>query len=197
MSQSQLHELIGSRICHDLISPLGAISNGLELIGLTGAQPGPEMQLVTESVENANARIRFFRIAFGMASSEHLVAATEARAILDGYSAGGRVTVHWTISADQSRILTKLAFLLVQCLETAMPRGGTIDVAETSGEWSVTCRADKLNIDPDLWQSLATPGGPLQARADKVQFVLAPIVAKEAGKTLRFDTTESTARLRF
>lgn len=197
MSRSQLHELIGSRICHDLISPLGAISNGLELIGLSGAPLGPEMQLVSESVENANARIRYFRLAYGQASPDHQVAAAEARTILDAFSAGGRINMNWMVASNQSRLLTKLAFLLIQCLETAMPRGGTIDVTEASGEWSVTCHTDKLNIDPDLWQSLATPGGSVQVHADKVQFILAPVVAREANKTLRFDSSANSARLRF
>ncbi len=63
---SDLVALIGSRICHDLISPIGAIGNGIELIGLSGAGAGPEMALISESVTNAQARIRFYyRVAFG------------------------------------------------------------------------------------------------------------------------------------
>jgi len=56
---------IASRICHDLISPLGAIANGVELLALSGVQPTPEMDLIAQSVESANARIRFFRLAYG------------------------------------------------------------------------------------------------------------------------------------
>lgn len=57
-----LPALIGSRICHDLISPIGAINNGLELLNMagTGAAPGPELELIGQSVESASARIRFF-----------------------------------------------------------------------------------------------------------------------------------------
>ncbi len=53
-----LAALIGSRICHDLISPIGAIGNGLELLSMAGAG-GPEVALISDSVSNANARIRF------------------------------------------------------------------------------------------------------------------------------------------
>ena len=60
-----LSALIGSRICHDLINPLGAIANGVELIALTVAEQTPEMLLFAESVEAANARIEFFRLAYG------------------------------------------------------------------------------------------------------------------------------------
>ncbi|MEO1362985.1 MAG: hypothetical protein AAFU86_04320 [Pseudomonadota bacterium] len=65
-----LAALIGSRICHDLISPIGAINNGLELLNMAGASDGPEMELISESVENASARIRFFRMAYGAASDQ-------------------------------------------------------------------------------------------------------------------------------
>ena len=69
MSQTNvnLSALIGSRICHDLISPIGAINNGLELLGMSGNTPGPEMELIHDSVGNASARIRYFRVAFGAA----------------------------------------------------------------------------------------------------------------------------------
>jgi histidine phosphotransferase ChpT len=67
LSPRDLTSLIGSRICHDLISPLGAIGNGVELLAMSGTAPGPEMDLISQSVENANARIRFFRVAFGAA----------------------------------------------------------------------------------------------------------------------------------
>lgn len=63
MGQSNINlaALIGSRICHDLISPIGAINNGLELLGMSDTPEGPELELISESVGNASARIRFFR----------------------------------------------------------------------------------------------------------------------------------------
>mgnify|MGYP000296592635 CR=1 FL=1 len=49
MNDTHLNDLIGSRICHDLISPIGAIGNGVELLGLTGP-PSPEVRLIADSV---------------------------------------------------------------------------------------------------------------------------------------------------
>ena len=60
-----LAALIASRICHDLISPIGAIGNGVELLAMEPGGTLPEMALISESVANANDRIRFFRICFG------------------------------------------------------------------------------------------------------------------------------------
>ena len=75
---------------------------------------------------NANARIRFFRIAYGAAAGE--VAEAEIRSILTGMANGGRVAIDWRIAGPVSRARAKLAFLALQCLETALPFGGKITV---------------------------------------------------------------------
>ena len=63
LNNLDLAALVSSRICHDLISPIGAINNGLELLNMSGlAHDGPEIQLIGDSVKSARARIRFFRI---------------------------------------------------------------------------------------------------------------------------------------
>ena len=70
-SASHLASLIGSRICHDLISPICAIHNGLELISLSGpVQHEAEISLITQSCQNAASRIKFFRVAFGASGSD-------------------------------------------------------------------------------------------------------------------------------
>ena len=73
MIQSPFHlaSLIGSRICHDLISPIGAIHNGLELVSLFGTvQHEAEISLITQSCQNSASRIKFFRVAFDLNGSE-------------------------------------------------------------------------------------------------------------------------------
>ena len=54
-----LAELISSRLCHDLVNPLGAIGNGVELIDMTGSVRGPEMALIRDAVRDAQARLRY------------------------------------------------------------------------------------------------------------------------------------------
>ena len=115
-----LAALIASRICHDLISPIGAIGNGVELLAMEPGGVRPEMALISESVANANARIRFFRICFGQASSDQRIARSEVASILGDLSRGGRVGYAWTSPVDLSRREVRLAFLLLQCLESAL-----------------------------------------------------------------------------
>jgi histidine phosphotransferase ChpT len=130
--------LVGSRIAHDLASPLGAIANGVELLALTGQVASPEFQLVTESVANATARIKAFRIAFGAASPGQHVKAGEIAAIYPPGNGLRRLAVDWTPQDDVPRGLAKLAILALMCLETALPRGGRARVNTGGDSWAVT-----------------------------------------------------------
>ena len=107
-----LMSLLGSRICHDLISPLGAIGNGVELLAMSGTAAGPEMALISESVENANARIRFFRVAYGAAAEGQSLSRGEIVEILAGLGRSGRTTIQWQVEGPVPRRAAKLAFLL-------------------------------------------------------------------------------------
>jgi histidine phosphotransferase ChpT len=181
--QTELAALIGSRICHDLISPVGAINNGLELLAMSGTQDTPEMHLITESVENASARIRFFRIAFG-AAGEQMVGHPEITSILRDIYGAGRLKVEWAMSEPQSRAHVRLSFLALMCLETAMPYGGIVVVDKKGDGWILRGSAEKLNIDPVLWALLSSQKPQSPVRPAQVQFALLPLVAKEDGRKL-------------
>ncbi|OWJ80443.1 histidine phosphotransferase family protein [Haematobacter genomosp. 1] len=177
--------LIGSRICHDLISPLGAIGNGLELLRMTGDPAGEEMSLIGDSVAHANARIRFFRIAYGMAGAEQSVAPGELREIVEGLWGQGRIQVDW-LAASTSRQEVKLALLLLQCLETALPRGGRIEVRQ-EGEWLLLAEGDRMRIEESHWVCLQNPDQTAELGAAQVQFLLAPLEAARQQRRISVD----------
>jgi histidine phosphotransferase ChpT len=191
-----LAALIGSRICHDLISPIGAINNGLELLGMAGGSSGPEMDLIQESVGNASARIRFFRIAFG-AAGEQMMGRAEVMSILQDLMAGGRLDVAWGPMDAQPRVSVRLVFLALQCLETAMPYGGRIEISETNKRWVLHGRADKLNIEGALWSVLATQDIPSDLKPAHVQFALLPLVASDAGRKVVSEADGTDIRISF
>ena len=99
---AELATLVGSRICHDLISPIGAISNGLELLDLAGSFKGPEHDLIAESVASANARIRFFRIAYG-AAGEQMLGRAEVAGVLRDHGQTARLRMDWQPQDPQPR----------------------------------------------------------------------------------------------
>ncbi len=190
-----LNALIGSRICHDFISPLGAIGNGVELLAMAGTSP--ELALITESVANANARIRFFRVAFGTATADQRIGRPEVVSILADLYRGGRLGVDWQAEGDQSRREVKLAFLGLLCLETAMPYGGRITVANGPEGWQITGTANRFKIDPDLWQLLGTADGGRPPGAAQVQFALMPIEATRQKRKIAVTIDETAIRLGF
>lgn len=192
-----LTALVGSRICHDLISPLGAISNGVELLSMTGALAGPEMALISESVENANARIKFFRIAFGAAGPDQELGRTEIVSVLDDVTRGGRLRIDWQPHDTCARQDVKLAFLLIQCLESAMPYGGSIVVEEDDDHWTVTGTADKMKIVPETWAVLANVSGAVSVSASDVHFGLVPELLQRSGKVLETVLSETKIEISF
>ena len=196
-AQNDIAALIGSRICHDLISPLGAIGNGVELLGMAGAMDGPEMALISESVMNANARIRFFRIAFGAARGGQMIGRDEILSIMQDMSAGSRVQVEWGSDTSLLRQQVKLAFLLIQCFETALPYGGTIIVKQGQDGWSLHCNAQKMSIDPSIWEMLVSTDIEKDISPAEVHFALVPDTAKSAGCNLQTDLRDDAITLSF
>ncbi|NOD33880.1 MULTISPECIES: histidine phosphotransferase family protein [unclassified Ruegeria] len=195
-SDVNLAELIGSRICHDLISPIGAITNGLELLDMVGAVQGPEMELISGSVGSAGARIRFFRVAFGSASEQPLGRA-EITELLNDVERAGRVRVNWNLTEPVPRNQVKLAFLALMYCESAMPLGGTVDITSLGANLTVTGTADKLNVDGDLWKNVVTGRFPNKLTPAQVQFALLPETAKAIGRRVAVETTATRVSLRF
>lgn len=190
-----LATLIGSRICHDLISPLGAVSNGLELLSLSGTEPSPELALVAESVTNANARIRFFRLAFGIASDDQMIGAEEVNGILKGMYTDGRVTAGEFPSGSFPRAEVRAVMLALLCVEQTVPYGGVLNTAQHDRGWDISATGDRLNPKPELWGLLS--GMPLNEPIPPaaVQFLMLQQVLPRLGLICATDVTDTTAKI--
>jgi histidine phosphotransferase ChpT len=189
--------MIGSRICHDLISPVGAISNGVELLGMSDggvSGAGLEIQLISESVDNANARVRFFRIAFGMASAGQSTGPQEMLSILKGLDTP-RLTHNWKVDQDMPREEVKLACLMLLCVEQVMPRGGVIDVTNENGQWRVCARSERLDPKADLWARLGAVTTAEGLKPAEVQFILAPMQAQSLNRRISAQSEDGVMRL--
>lgn len=192
-----LAALVGSRICHDLISPIGAIGNGVELILMEGSTKGPEMALITESVAHASARIRFFRVAFGASGADQRIGRAEVTSVLSDLTHGGRIQIDWAGPNDLPRRDVKLVFLMILCLETAMPYGGRITVERGEARWTILGASPKLKIDTALWECLASPAGAAEIGPAQVQFLLLPDEIARQHRRLTTELSRSEIRLSF
>lgn len=179
----RLAALVASRICHDLVSPLGAIANGLELMALTG-DASPESELIAESVASANARLRFFRVAYGISGPGQMTSRAEVASTLQAVSRGSRLSFEWEPAGEAPREEVRPVFLLLQCLETAMPMGGRIRVTRDDLAWTVTGQGPSMRVDEALWLGLQAPDGPSPEAPGLVQFALLPGLLRELGRPL-------------
>jgi len=193
----ELTSLLGSRICHDLISPLGAIGNGVELLAMSGLAKGPEMSLISESVENANARIRFFRVAFGAAAPGQGLGRGEIVEILAGMAKGGRLAINWQVDGEVQRREAKLAFLCLQCLEAALPWGGRIVVNRRDGVWTLNAEAAKIRDLTEQWETFDRPDSLQALQASNLEFALAPLWAVEIGLRIWREASEGRIGIGF
>ncbi|WP_332676357.1 histidine phosphotransferase ChpT [Brevundimonas sp.] len=127
-----LAALIAGKLCHDFISPAGAISSGLDLLKDPSAQDMRDdaMGLIEASAKKMVALVSFARVAFGAATSAERFSGAELGELVAGLTEGGRATLAWTAedasySKAQSRALVNLAYLTM----AALPSGGTATVS--------------------------------------------------------------------
>ena len=163
MKSVEFASLLCSRLCHDLLSPVGALNNGLELLA---DETDPEMrerclELLADSARASANKLKFFRLAFGAAGGfGDEVETREARAAIEGlFGAEGRVEVQWMVEEERmSKSALKVLLNLVLLAGDALVRGGTLAVgAERHGEGiDIVVRAEgpRIVIDPDLTRAL-------------------------------------------
>ncbi|WP_157982147.1 histidine phosphotransferase family protein [Oceanicella sp. SM1341] len=171
-----LATLVSSRVCHDLISPIGAVGNGLELLQSL-IPPSPELALLAESADTASAKLRFFRVAFGAAGEEVLDARGLAQG-LSGMYAGGRINVEWEATALRRRE-ARLMFLMVLCAESALPLGGTVHVEVDEGAIRLYAEGRRTRFEPGPWAHLCQGEPFAECSSAQVHFLLLRAFAAE------------------
>ncbi len=134
ISDLDLAALISSKICHDVIGPVGAIYNGLEILDEDDDKESQTyaLDVIRNVTEQASARLQFARFAFGAAGSAGaLIDLSMAEQISRGFVTGtGKHTLIWNgLAGHMSKDTVKLLLNLVATSTTALPRGGEIDVA--------------------------------------------------------------------
>jgi histidine phosphotransferase ChpT len=129
--------LLVSRVCHDLVSPVGAVVNGLEVLEdeTDIAMRADALRLVAASAEQAAARLQFARIAFGAAGSAGAeLDLAEVGRIMSGLLKGGKVELIWKAEAvNWPKDWAKLLMNAVLVGADSLPRGGKV-LVETGGD---------------------------------------------------------------
>jgi histidine phosphotransferase ChpT len=153
LSAPDLAALLCSRVCHDIISPVGAINNGLELLDEGGADEDA-MNLIRQSARNASARLQFARIAFGAAGSAGMLIDTgDAESVATAFLKNEKPELIWTgPRALLPKNKVKLLLNLILVANAAIPRGGRITVTlenlETEPRFTLSSSGPMLRVPP-------------------------------------------------
>src|SRR6478735_118073 len=126
----ELAALLCSRVCHDLISPVGAIVNGLEVFDDSSKEEDKQfaLDLIRKSSKTASARLQFCRLAFGAAGSAGAqIDLGDAENMAKGHIEDGKVTLSWNLPRElMPKNRVKLLMNMLMLAAAAIPRGGIL-----------------------------------------------------------------------
>jgi len=194
-SSLELASLLCSRLCHDMLSPVGALSNGLELLA---DEKDPQMrqhcfELLEQSARISADKLKFFRLAFGAAGGfGDRVPVQEARAVIDALVGNnGRITANWALAGESLpkpaiKALLNLAMIGIE----ALVRGGTLDIGaeERDGAAEIVVRAagPRIAFDADIGRALdgSLPEEELASRTAPAAMIR--LLAEKCGGGLQF-----------
>jgi histidine phosphotransferase ChpT len=188
----ELAALLCSRVCHDLISPVGAIVNGLEVLD---DDPKPEdrefaLDLIRKSAKTASARLQFCRLAFGAAGSAGAqIDLGDAQAMARGHIEDGKVSISWNlprILLPKNRV--KLLLNMMVIAQQTIPRGGTLTVDPIGEGETMAFRVIASGLNARLPQNIAdllSATEPPAADAHAVQPYYTRLLAEACGLSVR------------
>ena len=145
----EIAALLASKICHDVIGPVGAIYNGLEVLDEEGNDESSKayaLDVIRSFTVQASGKLQFARFAFGAAGSAGtLIDLATTEQITRGFVETGKHTLNWSAPAAQmTKDRVKLLMNMIMSGLTALPRGGELSVNiigdEASGSFEVQCR---------------------------------------------------------
>lgn len=197
-----LAALLCSRVCHDVISPVGAIVNALEVL----EEDDPSMKefaldLIKKSARNASARLQFARLAFGAAGSAGaMIDLGDAGSVANGFLNDEKLSLDWEapralLPKNQVKLVLNLLVLATQ----AIPRGGKItsrcSVTGEQGSFAITATGSHARIPAHVEELIAgrSESGAIDAHA--VQPVYTGMVARAAGMKISFSIEGDTVSI--
>jgi histidine phosphotransferase ChpT len=182
-----LAALLCSRVCHDLISPVGAIVNGLEVLAEDKDEETKTfaLDLIKKSALQASAKLQFCRLAFGAAGSagaqlELGDVETAARGLIED----GKTTLVWNVPRESvPKNRAKLLLNMLMVAVGSIPRGGTLTVDPAAAGFRVAAAGLNARLPPATADLLGgSPAHPVDAHA--IQPVYTGILARDCGLTI-------------
>ena len=189
ISDLDLAALLCSRVCHDVISPVGAIANGLELFDdpeMDAETKATALDMIRSSARTAGAKLKFCRIAFGAAGSAgSQIDLGEAGEVAKAFVGDQKVRLDW-LAPRENRPKQEVKLLLNMVLLgiSGIPRGGVVTVSVDGQSFAVRAAGDRAKISEPLSDVLLDKADLATLDARLVQPYYAKLLASSAGLNL-------------
>ena len=189
---ARVAELLISRMCHELVGPLGAVCNGLELAG-EGGEFAEEALTMSEACANQlSSRVKFFRIAYGMAG-RIVTNAPELRSLAIAFLEESDAALEWPMPPVAPSLREgegKLLLNMICIAEDCLPRGGVVKVNLEGVDITVEAHGKSASLAPEMEQILE--GQAVDSSLDElsprnVHFYWGGVVAARTGRRLRWE----------
>ena len=196
LSDLDLAALLCSRVCHDVISPVGAIANGLELIDdpeMDAETKETALDMVRSSAKTAAAKLKFCRIAFGAAGSAGaLIDMGEAGEIAKAFVGDEKVKLEWNAPREnRPKQQVKLVLNMMLMAMAGIPRGGLVTVTVEGDTFTARAAGDRAKVPEQISGVLAGTTELTALDARLVQPYYAKLLARSAGLSLSMDMDEA------
>jgi len=201
MIDLKLAALMSSKLCHDIIGPVGAVNNGIELLQDENSADMRDqaIELVSQSAGEAAARLQFYRLAYGLAGgmgSE--VSVRDARNLCRGFIKYGKVELDWPDDVGGAENLSKDAIKVVCNLMSiavgALPRGGLVEVAGRiegdQWEFTMTASGKRAGLREEITNSLLHGYDEEQLSAQNVAAQYMMAIAKNNSFQVKVDALD-------
>jgi len=192
LAELDMAALLCSRLCHDIISPVGAIINGLEVLADDDDEKmrGFAMELIQKSADQASAKLQFSRLAFGAAgSAAAMIDLADLEAVARGFAASGKLSVTWEapvglVGKDNGKLLLNMVLVGLQAIpaggELAVRVGGELDIPQMS----VACTGPGARVPPQILELLDGRVAADAIDARSIQPYFTGLVARSIDRTV-------------
>lgn len=175
----RIGEALTARLCHELVSPVGAIANGVEILTEDAGFAADAATLIGQSAGEASRRLQFYRLAYGALSP---VGADVARQATLELFKEGRCRCEWPSAATPIPTeFVKLTMNLLLLASGTLPRGGVVAPAWGDTGLVVTARGQGARIDGNLELLMSPELEPAEINPKTVQAVFVAVLARQLG----------------
>jgi len=201
MIDLKLAALMSSKLCHDIIGPVGAVNNGIELLQdeSSADMRDQAIELVSQSAGEAAARLQFYRLAYGLAGGMGPeVSVRDARNLCRGFIKYGKVELNWPDDVGGAENLSKDAIKvicnLVSIAVAALSRGGVVDVTGNingdSWAFTMTASGKRAGLREEITKSLLEGYNEEELNAQNVAAQYMMAIAANKGYQIKVDALE-------